>query len=172
MKLKKAAFVCLAILASACADRSIAPDIQTPILTPQASLVAAASDIVITEFLPNPNTNTNDSGEYVELYNSGSTSVDLMGWTIRSKTGSSTEAHVIASSFVVAPGSYALIAAQWATGFTGLAVPVTSYETNRSNFSILNSDTNEFIALVHPTLGTIDSVRLGFNAGTEFAGAP
>ena len=167
MKLSKLALVCLAALTTACADRTVAPIIETTAVAPQLSVSAASTGIVITEFLPNPNTNTNDSGEYFEIYNAGCTAVNLGGWTIKSKTGSSVENHVIAGSFIVAPGAYALVTAQWAIGYPGLAVPVTFYETNRSGFSILNSDTNEFIALIHPTLGTVDSVRLGFNAGTQ-----
>ena len=39
-------------------------------------------DIVINEIMYNPSNDDNDGGEYLELYNKGTTSVDLSGWTI------------------------------------------------------------------------------------------
>ncbi|MEM9606413.1 MAG: ExeM/NucH family extracellular endonuclease [Actinomycetota bacterium] len=67
---------------------------------------AAPGDIVITEVMQNPAAVNDNDGEYVEVYNSTGSDIDLDGWTI-SDLG--TESHLIAGSVVVPAGGYAVL---------------------------------------------------------------
>ena len=78
----------------------------------------APADIVITEIMQNPDVLFDSDGEWFEIYNGGTSAVDLNGWTI-SDLG--TDSHVIASSVIVAPGAYAVLGVN-ATAMAGEGV--------------------------------------------------
>lgn len=61
--------------------------------------LAHAGDVVINEFLVDP-----DSSQWVELYNRGSTSVNISGWFIDDSGG--TEKFTIPSDTIIDPGSF------------------------------------------------------------------
>lgn len=67
---------------------------------------AHAGDIVITEIMQNPSAVSDTNGEWIEVYNKGSQSVDLNGWTIRDD---GSDSHTINGSVVVAPGNYVVL---------------------------------------------------------------
>lgn len=62
--------------------------------------------LVITELMMNPAAVADDDGEWLELYNAGTTTVDLGGWTVRS--GKAGMADML-SSYQLAPGKYVLV---------------------------------------------------------------
>ena len=63
--------------------------------------------LIITEIMQNPTT-PNDVGEYFEIYNTTSSSIDLLGWTLKDSSNSG-EDHIIASSVVVPANGYAVL---------------------------------------------------------------
>lgn len=70
---------------------------QAHLVDASFSTAPVAEDVVINEvFTGNP--------DYVELYNAGSTSVDLAGWSLEA-TGCGSSLHVL-PSFTLAPGAY------------------------------------------------------------------
>jgi phosphatidylserine/phosphatidylglycerophosphate/cardiolipin synthase-like enzyme len=67
-------------------DQSSSLDSQNEVL--QSSSIACSGDICLNEALPNPNGNDNaawPAGEWVEIYNNGTLSVDVSGWYIENK---------------------------------------------------------------------------------------
>lgn len=66
-------------------------------------------DIVITEIMIDPDGSEGDN-EYFEVYNTTANPIDMMNWVINDDS-SSGRAHVITTSVVVAPNSYAVFAA-------------------------------------------------------------
>ncbi|WP_299439149.1 lamin tail domain-containing protein [uncultured Aquimarina sp.] len=109
-------------LASGLAANSYAGDItvsttgpanQTVALTGivyQTPVCSNVGDIIITEIMQNPDAAGNDpNGEYFELYNTTGSPIDIQSWIIKDET-STTEIHVIASSVIVPPMGYVVIA--------------------------------------------------------------
>ena len=74
-------------------------------------------DIIITEIMNNPAIADDAVGEWVEVMNTTGESIDLEGFTL-SDNGNDT--HVIASSVVVAPGGFAILAASADLGLDGV----------------------------------------------------
>jgi 5-methylthioadenosine/S-adenosylhomocysteine deaminase len=74
--------------------------------------------VVINELMINPSVVGDASGEYVELYNSGSGPVDLAGWTLRDDDF---DAYTIPGGgpVVIQPGGFLVIAAQADPGLNG-----------------------------------------------------
>ena len=67
-------------------DQSSSLDSENEVL--QSSSIACPGDICLNEALPNPNGNDNaawPAGEWVEIYNNGTLSVDVSGWYIENK---------------------------------------------------------------------------------------
>jgi len=67
----------------------------------------STSGLVISELMVNPKAVSDDLGEYVEIYNAGSSSVNLKGYELADEFNNS---HVIASDVVVDPGAYVVLA--------------------------------------------------------------
>lgn len=59
-------------------------------------------DVIISELMANPNAVSDSNGEWIELYNTTSTAIDINGWTLADLTGS----HTIASSLNIPANSY------------------------------------------------------------------
>lgn len=76
-------------------------------LMPLAARGQSPGDLVVTEFMANPDAVTDATGEYVEVYNRSTASIDLNGFTLRD---AGTNAHVIGASLVLAPGTFAVLA--------------------------------------------------------------
>ena len=88
----------------------------------QSSSIACLGDICLNEALPNPNGNDNAAwpgGEWVEIYNNGTMSVDVSGWYIENKVqkqmifNSTTIVDydsANSASWTIAPGDYMVIA--------------------------------------------------------------
>ena len=66
----------------------------------------AAGDVLVSEFLAMPDPADGDNGEWIEVVNTSSRDVDLLGWEVTTGSGSFT----INESLVLAPGAYAVLA--------------------------------------------------------------
>ena len=78
--------------------------------------------MVINELMINPAAVTDANGEYVELYNSGTATVDLVGWTIRDD-GTNTFTIPSGAPVPVAPGATYVLAAQGSQSVNGGFTP-------------------------------------------------
>jgi cytosine/adenosine deaminase-related metal-dependent hydrolase len=78
----------------------------------------AGGPVVINELMINPSVVGDASGEYVELYNSGPSPMDLAGWTL---SDDDFDAYTIPGGgpVVIQPGGYLVIAAQADPGLNG-----------------------------------------------------
>ena len=62
--------------------------------------------IIITEIMQDPNAVFDEDGEYFEIYNAGSSSVDLNGWTLSDNDG---ESHNISSELIIASEGFLVL---------------------------------------------------------------
>ena len=74
-------------------------------------VAASVGDVIITEFMANPwavgsSCLDDTTGEWFEVKNTTLAAVDMIGWTIKDDAS---DAHVIADSFVVPAGGYAVL---------------------------------------------------------------
>lgn len=71
-----------------------------------AAQSASAGDIVITEIMQNPSAVADSSGEWFEVFNQGTQTLNLNGWTIRD---AGSDSHTISQDVFVASGAYAVL---------------------------------------------------------------
>ena len=108
-----------------CASIFSTPVTQTMDVSPRHSsgrAMACTSDVCINEIIPNPNGFDDDiypNGEWLELYNDGSTDVDLTGWSVSNSAGKvlAFDAATIVGysssnnqTWEISPGEYVVIA--------------------------------------------------------------
>lgn len=67
-----------------------------------------AGAIIITEIMQNPNTISDENGEYFEIYNTTNAAIDLNGWAVTDLTNSS-ENFIINATLIVPPNGYAVL---------------------------------------------------------------
>ncbi|MEO1259357.1 MAG: lamin tail domain-containing protein, partial [Bacteroidota bacterium] len=79
---------------------------QNPVVLNPPSCCPNAGDIIITEIMQNPSAVSDSNGEWVEVYNTTGTQIDLNGWTIKDD---GSDNHVISSSVVVPANGYAVL---------------------------------------------------------------
>jgi len=115
--------------------------------------VTAVGDIVITEFMNNPNTVSDSDGEWIELYNTTSESIDLIGWTLKDDGNDS---HTIGSTLIIPAESYAVLGRNNAGGL----IPDYIYGSDIE----LDNDFDE-IVLLAPNGTEIDRVEYDENEG-------
>lgn len=106
--------------------------------------------IVVNELMPNPAAVTDDVGEWLEVYNWGSASVDLQGWTLASNNDA---AHTISASVVVPAGGYAVLARSGDAGANGGVSAAYAYGT-----ALTLANSADWLALRDPAGATVDSV--------------
>ena len=95
-----------------CSDDTDPPDTGgTDTGSGDPDFIACESDLVINEFVPNPDGEDGGS-EWVELYNSGSESVDLVGWGLEWGT-KSFSSDVVFTEGSVEPGAFFLIGGEF-----------------------------------------------------------
>jgi cysteine-rich repeat protein len=73
-----------------------------------AETLPEPGQLVISEILPDPSTSTDANGEWVEIYNAGTTTVELAGLVIKSSNPAS--AVPSDKSYLLPPGAYAVLA--------------------------------------------------------------
>ena len=66
----------------------------------------SSAKVVVTELMPNPQAVADAQGEWLELYNAGTSAVDLSGWRLADASGNS---HTIAASLSLAAGQYLVL---------------------------------------------------------------
>lgn len=106
--------------------------------------------IVINELMPNPDAVTDDVGEWFEVYNWGTASVDLQGWSIASNNDA---VHTITTSVVVPAGGYAVLGRNAGAGVNGGVTVQYAYGTG---LALANGA--DWLALRDGAGVTIDSV--------------
>ncbi|MGC9515878.1 lamin tail domain-containing protein, partial [Methanocrinis sp.] len=76
-------------------------------------IMTTETGVVINEVLPNP-LGSDGSNERVELYNAGSTSVNVSGWSIKDEANNTRdiESYLVSGSVEMAPGSF-LVVSMW-----------------------------------------------------------
>jgi hypothetical protein len=91
--------------------------------------ISCSSDICLNELIPNPNGYDNASwpgGEWVELYNNGSTAIDILNWEIEnqaSKILTANAASIVgyeagnSSTWTIQPGDYLVVARNGSANF-------------------------------------------------------
>ena len=93
--------------------------LQPPSPTPTDSPTVAATPLprlYISEFLANPKAVKDEAGEWIELYNADSQSVNLRGWQLRD-LGS--DHYPIVVDLVIEPGQYVVLARNGDTASNG-----------------------------------------------------
>jgi len=81
------------------------------------ALSISLGDLVITEIMSNPADVSDTQGEWFELFNAGSSAIELNGLTVHD-TSTAVGTLDFGGSFLLAPGSYASLARSGAAGFT------------------------------------------------------
>lgn len=153
----------LAIALVACsADRLVAPT-----ATSSAANRASASlgtQLVITEIMIRPTLASDPGGEWFELYNGGTSDVDLKNYRIMSFAGATIEKHTIASSVIV-PAGRCVVLGNSATNNGGVSL---AYAYG-SSIGFANSNQAEALWLRSPdSLVVYDSVAATVRTQTGF----
>lgn len=104
-----------------------------------ASAAGPVPRVLITEMVPDSaNVSSNDAFEYVELYNATDETIDLLGFRLTGKAGSSAWAGTINESFRIPPREAALVWTQNST-ISGLT-PNLTRDRFRSNYGLTSGD--------------------------------
>lgn len=116
---------------------------------------AAGPTLVINEIMPNPAGVADELGEWFEVYNAGSTPIDLQNYRIASNNDA---VHVINQSVVVPAGGYAVLARNGDPAVNGGVTANYSYAQQTFN---LNNSATDWLAVRAPDGATVDSVHWG-----------
>lgn len=114
-------------------------------------------DLLITEFMPDPDNVPDSTGEYFEIYNTTGSPIDINGWTI-SDDGS--DSQTIASSVVIPANGFAILAISSDPAGDGSVTPNYVY----SSYTLSNGA--DEIVLTTPT--STEIARVNYNDGDEF----
>ena len=139
----------------------------------------ASPDLVVSQvYGGGGNSGATYANDFVELFNRGSSTVDLSGWSVQYATASGTSWQVTTLAGSLAPGHHYLVALA-SGGTTGAALPAAD-ATGTSNLAASGGK----IALVHDTAAlscgatagscsTVTTVRdlVGYGSATDFEGA-
>ena len=119
-----------------------------------------AGDIIITEILQNP-TGTDANGEYFELYNTTSSTININGWTIKDN---GTESHIIDNGgpLEILAGGYVSLGRNGDTTINGNI----THDYIYSNFALGNGD--DEIILEAPNATIIDQVYYDESGSNAF----
>lgn len=110
--------------------------------------------VVINELMPDPVFVNDGAGEWIELYNWGTASIDIQNWKLFGNTTGDTAR--ITSSVVIAPGDYVVLGINGDPTANG---GVTVDFVYRSGYSLNNSTTTGDVVILRDAAGaTVDSV--------------
>lgn len=98
------AIALVGVIALGCVDRNV---VGPELMPPRSAAIVSGPLIVINEVLADPNAVGDDRGEWFEVHNAGTVSVNLQGWTIASGNDAS---RVVGTSVTVAAGGYVILA--------------------------------------------------------------
>ena len=130
------------------------------------------NNIIITEFLPNPEDSDRDN-EFIEIYNNGEADIDLEGWIIQDKTGK-IKSFIISEKNIIKAKSYKVFYSdetRIALNNSGDGVMLKdSYENIISESSVSDSakedrayslgENNKWVWTLRPTPGRENVIRL------------
>jgi len=125
-----------------------------------ASSVSAA--VLITEVLYDPATSESDT-EFVELYNTGDTAVDISGWSLNTTT----QQALIPQNTIMAPGTYFLISDIDNSGAWPADWPQADFHKE-----ITLPNTNSGVKLIDSNHNIIDVVGWGNPVESLYSGTP
>lgn len=138
-----------AVVLVGCADRIPTAVVPDPVSLPPAASVNGPT-LVINEFMADPAAVSDDAGEWFEVHNRGTTSINLLNYVIASNNDSP---HRIASSVTVAAGGYAVLARNGRSNRNGGVTVQYVYGTG-----ITLANASDWLALRDPNGATVDSV--------------
>lgn len=130
-----------------CRGNYVSVDIAT---CPIPVVCSGVGDIIITEIMRNPDAISDNDGEYIEIYNTTESPIDINGWTLGD---ADFDSHTINGSVVVPANGYALLMRNGDTNDNG---GLTADYVYGNDISLANS-TDEVI-LECPGTGVIDQV--------------
>ena len=105
-------------------------------------------DLVISEVMANPQAVFDSAGEYFEIYNRGTATVDLAGWTIRDDDVDS-QLIVAPGGLLIAPGEFLVLG-------------------NNSNSAQNGGHPTDYVYSAFFLANSVDEVVLGFTQGAAF----
>jgi endonuclease G len=121
-------------------------------------------DLVINEVLADPSAVLDANGEWFEVHNRGTTTVNLSGWTIASNNDVS---HVVASSVVIPAGGFVVLGRNGTTATNG-GVTVNYVYAGATTLNLGNG--TDWLAIRNGAGATVDSVAwTSVTAGTSRA---
>ncbi len=130
------------------------------VLTVTDNDFAAVPDIVINEIMQNPSAVSDDKGEWFELYNNDTETVDINGWIIKDD-GSDYHKIDNGGPLTIAPGEYLVLGINDTTAVNGGVQVDYVY----SNFLLSNSD--DEVVLVYSD-GVTEVDRVNYDNGATF----
>ena len=107
------------------------------------------TDLMVSEIMQNPSAVADGSGEWFEVYNPGTASVNMNGWTIRDND---TDSFTITSDVLVAPGGFAVL------GINGNQSTNGGIEVDYVFSGMALSNSADEIVLVRPDSSIADEV--------------
>jgi len=142
------------VLLAACAEHPPTP--LAPDDAPRLAIAPAGPQILIHEVMADPSVVADDTGEWFEVHNQGSTSVDLNGWQIRSANDAG---HTIGTSVTVPAGGYVTLGRS-STSNGGI--------THRYVYgsSVVLANASDWLVLRNASGATVDSVAWGSSMPT------
>jgi hypothetical protein len=131
-----------------------------------------SGDIIITEFMANPAASPESNGEYIELYNKRSVSIDLNGYIIKDDDSDS---HTISSSLIIPAEGFIILSG--VTDPLGNGSNISDYQysgitlaNSADEIVLTNSSGNEIARLAYDlstTNGTSKELNSISNVGTN-----
>ena len=135
---------------AACTDQiTTTPRLLAP-PAPARTVSPLAGQIVINEFMADPGAVTDANGEWIEIFNRGTSAVNLQNFRL---TSANDAVHTISSSVNVPAGGYVVLARNASSATNGGVTVAYSYGT-----AITLANAGDWIALRDATGASVDSV--------------
>lgn len=113
-------------------------------------------ELIVTEIMYNPNAVTDTAGEWFEIYNAGSSAVNLNGWQIKDR---GTDDYTFSDNVIVMPGDYAVLCKNTDSATNGGIVCDAAYDS----FTLGN--TADALIIAKPDASASDEVS--YDASVE-----
>ena len=114
-------------------------------------------DLLVVEVMPNPTEESDAYGEYFEIYNAGSSTIDLYGWKIVDDTS---DTFTITSHLKIKGGNIALFAAEDDESLNGGITPHYTYD--RTYFKLDDNNDEVYLTVEGRTIGGVH-YKTGFD---------
>jgi beta-lactamase superfamily II metal-dependent hydrolase len=144
------ATILLVAISAACADSVSSASTPLAPTAPALAVSPVAGQLVINEFLADPNAVTDANGEWFEIYNRGTSAVNLQNFRIASANDA---VHTITASVSVPAGGYVVLGRNAASSTNGGVTVAYAYGT-----TITLANASDWLALRDANGATVDSV--------------